>query len=418
MAEGLKVLMMGGKRVGKSSALAAIMDAFITGESSNFLKAKDTTVLSKIDDEKQASIKSKLSDVKEMLSKYSGKTILVDSGSTSKKWDYTLELTLPNTNDSMEITFTDINGEFFEGGNLYQEEVIGLVKEYDVFIVAVDTTFLMEARNADSDLVNEVINIKYNCVESIHTFLSYINDDDGANAKLVIFVPIKCERWAKKGKLETVSSALQEDYKTAISSLEKYKSVQIEILPIQTVGSALFSKHMEAYVFDWTSKFLFFFNQNKSSKCGLLADNNVLLSDGTMKPIESGSLREDMDAILIPNTDIIRPNSWYEITSSEYTPHNCEQLAYHILNFMLAKVLDAKIRSEENMNGFVRFLRNAANAALNVVTFQLWDKLRDIFGGIRIEQMKSVISQLKSHNLIKESVEGIVILKKCNFRTE
>ena len=418
MAEGLKVLMMGGKRVGKSSALAAIMDAFITGESSNFLKAKDTTVLSKIDDEKQASIKSKLSDVKEMLSKYSGKTILVDSGSTSKKWDYTLELTLPNTNDSMEITFTDINGEFFEGGNLYQEEVIGLVKEYDVFIVAVDTTFLMEARNADSDLVNEVINIKYNCVESIHTFLSYINDDDGANAKLVIFVPIKCERWAKKGKLETVSSALQEDYKTAISSLEKYKSVQIEILPIQTVGSALFSKHMEAYVFDWTSKFLFFFNQNKSSKCGLLAYNNVLLSDGTMKPIESGSLREDMDAILIPNTDIIRPNSWYEITSSEYTPHNCEQLAYHILNFMLAKVLDAKIRSEENMNGFVRFLRNAANAALNVVTFQLWDKLRDIFGGIRIEQMKSVISQLKSHNLIKESVEGIVILKKCNFRTE
>ena len=36
MAEGLKVLMMGGKRVGKSSALAAVMDAFITGESSKF----------------------------------------------------------------------------------------------------------------------------------------------------------------------------------------------------------------------------------------------------------------------------------------------------------------------------------------------------------------------------------------------
>ena len=125
-----------------------------------------------------------------------------------------------------------------------------------------------------------------------------------------------------------------------------------------------------------------------------------------------------MEAVLIPNTDILRPNSWYEITSSEYAPHNCEQLAFHILNFMLAKVVDAKIRGEENMNGFVRFFRNAANAALNIVTFQLWDKLRDIFGGIRIEQMKSVISQLKSHNLIKESGEGIVILKKCNFRTE
>ena len=355
MAEGLKVLMMGGKRVGKSSALAAVMNAFITGESSKFFNAKDTTVLSKIDGEKQVSIKSKLFDIKEMLSKYAGKTILVDSGSTNKKWDYTLELTLPDTHDSMEITFTDINGEFFETGNLYQEEVFELVKKYDVFIVAVDTTFLMEARNDNSDLVDDIINIKYNCVDSIHTFLSHINDEDGTNAKLVIFVPIKCERWAKEGVLDTVSSAVKEDYKTAISALEKYKSVQIEILPIQTIGSAQFSKHMEAYIFDWTSKFMFFFNKKNSSKCGLLPDNNVLLSDGTTKPVKIGKLREDMDAVLIPNTDIIRPNSWYEITSLEYAPHNCEQLAYHILNFMLAKVIDAKIRSEENMNGFVRF---------------------------------------------------------------
>ena len=53
MAEGLKVLMMGGQRVGKSSALAAIMDAFISGAEKDILTAKDSTTLTKIEGEKQ-----------------------------------------------------------------------------------------------------------------------------------------------------------------------------------------------------------------------------------------------------------------------------------------------------------------------------------------------------------------------------
>ena len=67
MAQGLKVLMMGGQRVGKSSALAAIMDAFISGAEKDILSAKDSTTLIKVDGEKQASIESKLQEVKGML---------------------------------------------------------------------------------------------------------------------------------------------------------------------------------------------------------------------------------------------------------------------------------------------------------------------------------------------------------------
>ena len=78
MAEGLKVLMMGGQRVGKSSALAAIMDAFISGAEKDILTAKDSTTLTKIEGEKQTSIASKLAEVKEMLVKNSGKTIIVN----------------------------------------------------------------------------------------------------------------------------------------------------------------------------------------------------------------------------------------------------------------------------------------------------------------------------------------------------
>jgi hypothetical protein len=309
MAKGIKVLMMGGKRVGKSSALAAVMDSFVNGCGKDLFSARDVTALSKVDGVKQTSISSKLKDVKDMLQQNVCKTIIVDSGKTNIKWDYKLELSLTGSNDSMTITFTDVNGEFFEGGNMQQDYILSLIKEYDVFIVAVDTPFLMEARNESNDLVDDIINTKYNCVESIHTFLTQIDDNEGKNAKLVIFVPIKCELWAKKGMLDTVSAAVQEDYDTSLEALKQYKSIQIEILPIQTAGSVVFEEHMEAYTFEWIEKQFIFFKKNMKSKCGILPNGRIRMSDGIIKDATTGKLQEDMEAILIPGSDIVRPNS-------------------------------------------------------------------------------------------------------------
>ena len=415
---GLKVLMMGGQRVGKSSALAAIMNAFLTGAEKDILTAKDTTILAKIDGERQASIGSKLQEVKDMLNRNAGKTIIVNSGKTSKKWDYNLNLTLAGTSDSMSITFTDVNGEFFEGGNIHQDDIIKLVKSYDVFIVAIDTPFMMESRNDNSDLVDSVINKEYNCTLSIHTFLTQINDNDGNDAKLVIFTPIKCEYWAKQNKLDSVVAAVMEDYNTSIKALRKYRSVQIEILPVQTVGSAMFEEHLEALICEWNEKKFFFFNKSCSSKCGQLPDGRIRIANGKIKDRNSLSkVQEDLDAVLIPGSDIVRPNSWFKIESSEYKPHNCEQLALHILEFMLAKVVDARIKEEQQQNPILRGIRRAANFILNVGTFGLWEKLCDLFGEISIEQMQSAIKKLNDKNLIKHSGEGITILETCSFKS-
>lgn len=418
MAEGLKVLMMGGQRVGKSSALAAIMDAFISGAEKDIITAKDSTTLSRIEGEKQTSIASKLAEVKEMLVKNSGKTIIVNSGKTNKKWDYNLELTLTGTTDSMNITFTDVNGEFFEGGNIHQDEIIDLVKEYDVFIVAIDTPFLMASKNDHSDLVDSVVNEAYNCTLSIHTFLTQINDKDGKDAKLVFFSPIKCEYWAKRNLLDKVVEAVKDDYKTSIAALRKYKSVQLEILPVQTVGSAEFSEHLGALIGEWTEKRFIFFSKECSSKCSELQNGNIRLSNGDIRAKSSfKKIQEDMDAILIPDTDIIRPNSWFKIESTVYKPHNCEQLALHILEFMLAKVVDAKITERQNQNPLIRNIRRMANFILNVGTFGLWEKLWDLFGGISIEQMQNAMKELNDRNLIKHSGEGITILETCKFKS-
>ena len=414
MGKELKVLMMGGARVGKSSALAAVMESFIFGKVSSILTAEDKTSHQVKNGERQATIKEKLSDVKSMLKNNNGKTILVNSGKTTTYWDYKLKLNIPGSTDTMSIIFTDVNGEYFEECGLESQKIKGLVKDYDVFIIAIDTPYMMEARN--NDLVNSIINSKYNCIESIHTLLTYIDDSDGKDAKLVIFTPIKCEKWAQNETLDNVTKSVQEDYKTSLIALEKYKSVQIEIIPIQTIGSIVFHEHAEAFIFKYIKRRFIFSKKEYTSKCALLSDNKVRLSDGKLLDSNSGKLELDMDAVLIPGTDIMRPNTWFKVQSAEYKPHNCEQLAFHILDFMLSKVIDAKISKEENENIFIAGIRGIFNFALNVFTLGLWSKLKDIFGSISIEKMAAIITKMNNMNLIKREGEGIVILKKCNFK--
>lgn len=416
MSKELKVLMMGGARVGKSSALAAIMESFISGPSKYLLSAKDKTNLEEKDGEKQTSIESKLKDTKIMLPQYNGKTILVDSGKTNNIWSYRLELSVPDSNDCMSIIFTDINGEFFEQGNTRQDEIINLIKDYEVFIVAIDTAFMMESRNGSNKLVNSVINDKYNCISSIHTFLCEIDDNEGKDARLVIFTPIKCEKWAQENKLDDVVKCVQGDYATSIKALKAFKNIQIEILPIQTIGSMIFEEHCEAYKFRYKKSHLLFFTKECISKCAILPENSIRLSDGSFMKYQDGKILDDESAVMIEGSGIIRPNSWFKVQSSDYKPHNCEQLAYHILEFMLSKVIDAKVRKKESENRFISGILNLADRALNFFTIGLWNKLKDVFGSISIEKMSSIIDNMNKMNMIKREGEGIYILKKSNFK--
>lgn len=416
MAKELKVLMMGGKRVGKSSALAAIMEAFIDGLVSSMLTATDKTMLEKKEGVKQTSIPAKLQEVKTMLQRNAGKTVLADSGRTEIKWDYKLKLNIPGKSETMTIVFTDINGEFFEDDNLHRQETMQMIAQYDVFIVAIDTPFMVEARSGE-DLVDDVINRKYNCIDSIHSFLTKIDDKDGQDAKLVIFAPIKCEKWAKANQLDMVSDYVMEDYKTTISALLKYQKVQIEIIPIQTVGSIVFEEHKEAYLFNWQKRQMLFWKKNMISKCAVLDNGNVRLSDGTEMSHKEGSVSDDPSAILIPGTDIIRPNSWFKVLSADYKPYNCEQLAFHILDFMLSKIIDIKVRQAENQDAFIADLMKIGNKLLNAISFGVWKAIKDVFGGIPIEDMDKIVNRMIELRLIKRDCEGIRILKQCDFKT-
>ncbi len=409
---------MGGQRVGKSSALAAVMDAFMKAPIDSLLQVKDTTELAKYENEKQESIRRKLSEIKSCLSQNNGKTILVDSGKTSKIWHYRLELSLPGSFKKMEILFTDVNGEFYESGNMRQDEICKFIEEYDVFIIAVDTTYMMESANDNNEYVDDIINEKFNFVDDIHNFLSSINSKNCTNAKLVLFTPIKCEKWAKKNALDQVVARTKSVYATAIANLSAHDNIIIEFLPIQTVGSMVFKEHLPAQLFTWTKTILLFFNKTNTQKCSAINLDNVRLSNGQLMQKKEGTIADDYSAVLIPDTDIIRPNSWFEVTSSTYAPHNCEQLALHILDFMMRKFVDTKIRKDREQSIAKRFLKCAGNIISNILTVGLWSKCINYFGDIPVKNMEKIINKMKSDNIIKYSGEGIEIYKDVNLLTK
>lgn len=188
MADVLKVLMMGGQRAGKTSMLAGLIETMTHGKVKDIIDVKDIT------ESKPASLKliKSIECLKwNLLSSY-GKTYLIDEEKSGEFEEFMLEISIPNTDNKMSIQFSDVSGEYYDMGRTHDEEVRKRVKEYDVFLIAIDTPNLMEAINPDNRLCNEAINNSYNHVNDIYTFLSELDDKDGADAKLVIFVPLKC----------------------------------------------------------------------------------------------------------------------------------------------------------------------------------------------------------------------------------
>lgn len=411
MKHGLKVLMMGGQRVGKSSALAAIIDAFTKAPINSLLLAKDVT------QNTLEPISSKLLEIQSCLTKNYRHVVLVDTGKTEIFNHYTLQLSVPSNNNKMEILFTDVNGEFYENGNIYQNQVCDMISEYDVFIIAIDTPMLMETVNTSNPYVNEIINEKFNFVEDIHNFLTSINEKDNVSAKLVIFTPIKCEKWAKENKLDLVIARTKQVYETAIAGIQAHKNIRIEFLPIQTIGSIVFLEHLPASLFTYKKRRFLFFKQTVIEKGSVIASDKVRLSNGQIMPLSKGFIDDDPSAVLIFGTAIVRPNSWYFVCSREYKPHNCEQIALHILEFMFRKMMDAKIREENNRGILYRGVRALANFALNIVTLSLWSDIKDYFGDIPMSVIESVIDTMKSQGIIKYSGEGIEVYKDVEFLT-
>lgn len=409
----LKVLMMGGQRVGKSSMLAGLIESMLKGQVRELLEVENITSQDDINRKLAKSIET----LKYNLIHSQGKTFIVDDNKSSTFDDYLFQFRIPNTNSVMQIMFTDANGEFYDLGKMHDQEIREKVQSYDVFVVAVDTPFLMEAANSNNRLCTEAVNLMYNHVADIHSFFTEIDDKEGQDAKLVIFVPLKCEKWVKEDRVDEINQRIMQVYAATIDALKAYANIEIDIIPIQTVGNIVFQEHTKALVCK---------QDGKTKRCTILRNNEppkVRFEDGTEVPLDPQNqfFMDDAEAIIKAGSKLVRPNSWFRIVRNKYEPHNCEQLAFYILQFYLAKVLYAK-RNEENRSNrsLLRTFAAMVGGILGgpfvaIAIYLTFGYLLKKFGTITIEQMENLINKLNEMGYIKKNTDGIVTIKESTL---
>lgn len=373
----IKVLMVGGRRCGKTSALASMFNQMINGLANEFFTVANSTpyVRGKVSpitgmSEDQDTLESKNAELQVFLETPSSKTFLVDSGPTFCTWTYKLKLILPGTRRNMEIEFLDCPGEFFQAG-MHDDVTNEFIEDSDVFVVMVDTPYLMEATKGVCNVVN--------CIADLQNFLTHIQNNEGAKAKMVVFVPIKCEKWIKEGRIDEVANRVEEYYATMITALKAFNRMNISIIPIETAGNIIFSEFKDAYTITTPAG---------TERCCKLGETMVRKADGTLvKRKPEYSVNKDLGAVVSP-TNIVRPYAWYHINMQAegdlYAPHNCDQLPLHILEFVTKKL------SVEGRGKFTSW----------------------IIGDISRDTMEQKLRQIQDKGLIKVGVDGIRYIKK------
>lgn len=379
----LKVLMMGGRRCGKTSVLSSLFYQMIrTEQINNILTAADKTILETKEvnevKEKQESLSNKRLELQSFLGAYKASDFLVDKGPTRHFWRYTMQVSLAGTNKTMNIEFWDSAGEFFDFGGKHTQAIFDYLKDCDVFVIVVDTPYLMQ-----NDVIADVANV----TDSIHTFLSSIDEYSGEKqgAKLVLFVPMKCEKWIQEGKIEDVKNRIYERYASTISHLQKRNNTEVSIIPVQTAGDIAFSEMRKAYTVVSTT--------GSVIKCSKVTDKIVIKSNGDMYSLREGDiLNPDIDAVFNfddESLNIERPSAWFHHTNPtpKYAPKHCEQVALHILRFMFNKA-----RNNQSTSWFSQFFNR-------------------VFGRITLNDLNNTIVEMTNSGLIKDTGDGIERIK-------
>lgn len=399
MAEPLRVIMMGGRRCGKTSALASLFEEMKNGQVKDYFTVSDRTVLETKGFETQDSLNDKTLELQNMLEANKGNSniFLVDQRPTNNFWRYTLHLQIPGQKKEMDIEFRDSAGEFFEASGIHAQETEEYIEDCDVFVIVVDTPYLMgESDESTKELCTASINLGTNRVQDIQNFLTHIDNKDGKDAKMVVFVPLKCEKWAKEPNgLNKVTARIKEVYGTHIKNLSAYEKMNISIIPMQTAGNIVFSEFRKAWMYNSLEGMV---------RCCKIDDETIRKENGENDiPLPGETITEDPNAV-ITGTNIVRPYSWYQIDPNDnsFAPKNCEQLPLHIIRFMLTKLMDAEASVQHG--GFFG---------------GIYDLFRDVIKSIKIhfgsmdpEKLKQIIGEMQRNGLIKDTGDGIEIIKR------
>ncbi len=180
---GINILMLGGKRCGKTTVLSSMygeINKALAGTNMK-LEVVDQTAADLIRARK--AIEEKMADFKNPLTR-----VEVDDNPTSAMKTYNFRLHMGNKKFPFKIH--DIPGEWLTDN--HQKEVRSLIKESQVIMIAIDTPYLFAKMTGKG---YGIYHEEYNKPMEIANFFKNSLSTDYIEDRMILFVPIKCERY-------------------------------------------------------------------------------------------------------------------------------------------------------------------------------------------------------------------------------
>lgn len=236
----INIMMLGGRRCGKTSVLASMQGCFDE-------KFGATNLTINIED--MATIR-KLTEKRNEISGYYKQTDRTvpfhpDAGSTKGETSYDLSISLKSKkNGKINFHLIDYPGEYFSDGiEAHDNAIENYIKKSQVFLIAIDTPYLMELTSDNKPETvgdfNEARNRSDQICEALKTYLQL----DNSEMKMILFVPLKCERYREEGRMDEVCKKIKTAYRALIDHINnEYNASKcmIAITPIFTMGTLKF----------------------------------------------------------------------------------------------------------------------------------------------------------------------------------
>lgn len=194
----------------------------------------------------------------------------------------------------IDLTIKDFPGEMVVNR---QNDVINFIRDSHCIFIAIDTPHLMEQDARFNDIKNkpkEIINLFKNAIKEI------------SSEKLVLFIPLKCEKYFHEQRMENVLAKVEETYSELIDIFDKTKKVCCCVTPILTLGDVEY--------------------------------DNFTYDRGDVKLAPDGCPAEV---------------KYKYVNNGKYSPLFCSQPLYSLLLFVAAQY-----KRESSKKGFVEMLRN------------------------------------------------------------
>lgn len=230
----IKVLMMGGRRCGKTSVLAS-MDKCCKE------RLREIDGLSVTCEEGGLEISTKLEELKRYFTERFMKrmTFEPDLKPSPAAQEYDYKVKIHEKDVDYTLRFQDFPGEWLKTHE-NDDQILQWFKESHVIIIAIDTPHLVEEPNPSTG-VGKYHSV-FNRVEEIYSFLkrAFV---DGVDSKLVIFVPLKCEKYYYRNEMANINELVKKGYSDLIGFLgspDVKAKCAVAITPILSLGGAEF----------------------------------------------------------------------------------------------------------------------------------------------------------------------------------